>query len=77
MALSGLVMPIMWSFARVLALFATLSAASCAPPIVAVEAVPSPRFSRDLARCKADARITGHAVKRCMELKGYPFLRHG
>ena len=48
------------------------------PDVVSIEAVPTPRFSRDLAQCNADATNAAfwdNAVKRCMKAKGYRFLR--
>lgn len=50
----------------------------CVPDVVSIEAVPTPKFSRDLAQCNAaatDAAFWDNAVKRCMKAKGYRFLR--
>jgi hypothetical protein len=50
----------------------------CVPDVVSLEAVPTPRFSRDLAQCNAaaaDAPLFDNAVKRCMKAKGYRFLK--
>jgi hypothetical protein len=50
----------------------------CVPDVVSIEAVPTPKFSRDLAQCNADATdasFLDNAVKRCMKAKGYRFLR--
>jgi hypothetical protein len=64
--------------ALVLVLLATLGLGACVPDVVSLEAVPTPRFSRDLAQCNAEAgdRLTlGNPVKRCMKAKGYRFLK--
>jgi hypothetical protein len=48
------------------------------PDVVSLEAVPTPKFSRDLAQCNADATNAAfwdNAAKRCMKAKGYRFLR--
>ena len=50
----------------------------CVPDVVSIEAVPTPRFSRDLAQCNAtadNAAFWDNAVKHCMKAKGYRFLR--
>jgi hypothetical protein len=60
-----------------LALAAALGLCSCVPDVVGIEAVPTSKFARDLARCNAEAAaapISGTLVKRCMKAKGYRFL---
>jgi hypothetical protein len=62
----------------VLVLLAAFGLGACVPDVVSLEAVPTPRFSRDLARCNAevgDRLELGNPVKRCMKAKGYRFLR--
>jgi hypothetical protein len=62
----------------VLMLGATVGLCGCVPDVVSLEAVPTPKFSRDLAQCNAaanDAWQLDNAVKRCMKRKGYHFLR--
>ena len=59
-------------------LFAAVGLGACVPDVVSLEAVPTPKFSRDLARCNAeadDASPLSNAVKRCMKAKGYRFLK--
>ena len=61
-----------------LMLLAAVGLGACVPDVVSLEAVPTPRFSRDLAQCNAEAgdRLTlGNPVKRCMKAKGYRFLK--
>jgi hypothetical protein len=50
---------------------------ACVPDMVTIEAVPTPKFSRDLAQCQAAeaGNLWPDAVKRCMKAKGYRFLR--
>jgi hypothetical protein len=62
----------------VLMLFAAVGLGACVPDVVSLEAVPTPKFSRDLAQCTAqvnDALPLDNAVKRCMKAKGYRFLK--
>ncbi len=62
----------------VLMLGAAAGVGGCVPDVVSLEAVPTPKFSRDLAQCNAaatDARPFDDSVKRCMKAKGYRFLR--
>ena len=63
----------------VLMLCAGLSLGACVPDVVSLEAVPTPKFSRDLARCQAavgdDSLEIGNPVKQCMKAKGYRFMR--
>ncbi len=59
-------------------LCAAAGLSGCVPDVVSIEAVPTPRFSRDLAQCNAAATNSAFwdtAVKRCMKAKGYRFLR--
>jgi hypothetical protein len=61
-----------------LMLCAAAGLGGCVPDVVSLEAVPTPKFSRDLAQCNADATnaaVWDNAVKRCMKAKGYRFLR--
>ena len=42
----------------------------CVPDVVSLEAVPTPKVARDLAKCNAtatDAAFWDNAVKRCMK----------
>jgi hypothetical protein len=62
----------------VLLLLAAVGLGACVPDVVSLEAVPTPKFSRDLAQCKAqvgDGLALGNPIKRCMQAKGYRFLR--
>ena len=63
----------------VLMLAAALCAGACVPDVVSLEAVPTPKFSRDLARCRAatgeDSVVIGNPVKQCMKANGYRFMR--
>jgi hypothetical protein len=62
----------------VLVLLAAIGLGACVPDVVSIEAVPTPRFARDLAQCNAqvgDRLELGNPVKRCMKTKGYRFLR--
>jgi hypothetical protein len=62
----------------VLMLCAAAGLGGCVPDMVTLEAVPTPKFSRDLAQCNAaaaDAAPWDNSVKRCMKAKGYRFLR--
>jgi hypothetical protein len=64
--------------AIVLMMVATAGLGGCVPDVVSLEAVPTPKFSRDLAQCNAaanDALPFDDSVKRCMKAKGYRFLR--
>jgi hypothetical protein len=64
--------------ALVLVLLAAMGLGACVPYVVSLEAVPTPRFSRDLAQCNAEAGdglTLGNPVKRCMKAKGYRFLK--
>ena len=66
------------AIALVLVLLAAMGLGACVPDVVSLEAVPTPRFSRDLAQCNAEAGnglTLGNPVKRCMKAKGYRFLR--
>jgi hypothetical protein len=66
------------AFTLILMLFAAVGLGACVPDVVSLEAVPTPRFSRDLARCNAaanDALPFDDSVKRCMKAKGYRFLK--
>jgi hypothetical protein len=66
------------SAAVVLTLVVATGLGGCVPDVVSLEAVPTPKFSRDLAHCNAaanDARPFDDSVKRCMKAKGYRFLR--
>ena len=59
-------------------LVAALCLGACAPDVVSLEAVPTPKFSRDLAQCQAqagDGFTLGNPVKSCMKQKGYRFLK--
>lgn len=50
----------------------------CVPDVVPLEAVPTPKFSRDLAQCQAELGASwhiGNEIKRCMQAKGHRFLR--
>jgi hypothetical protein len=65
--------------AIVLMLMGATGLGGCVPDVVSLEAVPTPKFSRDLAQCNAaanDALPFDDSVKRCMKAKGYRFLRH-
>jgi hypothetical protein len=63
----------------VLMLLAAQCLAACVPDVVAIEAVPTPKFSRDLAQCQAavgdDSLALGNPVKQCLKAKGYRFMR--
>lgn len=63
----------------VLLLLAAVGLGACVPDVVSLEAVPTPKFSRDLAQCNAqvgdDSLALDNPVKRCMKAKGYRFLR--
>jgi hypothetical protein len=63
----------------VLVLLAAIGLGACVPDVVSLEAVPTPKFARDLAQCNAEVGDTslalGNPVKRCMKAKGYRFLR--
>jgi hypothetical protein len=66
------------AFTLVLVLFAAVGLGACVPDVVSLEAVPTTKFSRDLAQCSAGANDgwqLGNPVKRCMKAKGYRFLR--
>jgi hypothetical protein len=66
------------AFTLVLMLCAAAGLGGCVPDVVSLEAVPTPKFSRDLARCNAavyDNWQLDETVKRCMKQKGYHFLR--
>jgi hypothetical protein len=67
------------AFTLVLMLFAAAGLGACVPDVVSLEAVPTPKFSRDLAQCRAaeadDGLPLGNPVKRCLKAKGYRFLR--
>jgi hypothetical protein len=66
------------AIALVLVLLAAMGLGACVPDVVSLEAVPTPRFSRDLAQCNAEAGnglTLGNPVKRCMKAKGYRFLK--
>ena len=59
-------------------LLAAVGLGACVPDVVSIEAVPTPKFSRDLAQCNAavgDRLALDNPVKRCMKAKGYRFLR--
>jgi hypothetical protein len=59
-------------------LVAALGLCACVPDVVTLEAVPTPKFARDLAQCKAqvgDSFALGNPVKDCLKQKGYHFLR--
>jgi hypothetical protein len=61
----------------ILALAAAFELCSCVPDVVSIEAVPTAKFSRDLAQCNAEvdrALVPRQSVKRCMKAKGYRFL---
>jgi hypothetical protein len=61
-----------------LVLCAAAGLGGCVPDVVSLEAVPTPKFSRDLAQCNAAAYENwqlDNTVKRCMKAKGYHFLR--
>ena len=65
-------------FTLVLLLFAAAGPGGCEPDVVGIEAVPTPKLSRDLAQCNAaatDASPLDNSVKRCMKAKGYRFLK--
>jgi hypothetical protein len=62
----------------VLMLVAAAGLGGCVPDVVSLEAVPTPKLSRDLAQCNAAARDAlpfDDSVKHCMKAKGYRFLR--
>ncbi|HEV3373247.1 MAG TPA: hypothetical protein VG145_11915 [Xanthobacteraceae bacterium] len=62
----------------VLMLLVAVGLCACVPDVVSLEAVPTLKFSRDLAQCNAvvgDSLALGNPVKRCMQAKGYRFLR--
>jgi hypothetical protein len=66
------------AFVLILMLFAAVGLGACVPDVVSLEAVPTSKFSRDLARCNAaanDALPFDDSVKRCMKAKGYRFLK--
>jgi hypothetical protein len=66
------------AFTFVLMLLAAVGLCACVPDVVSLEAVPTPKFSRDLAKCTAetnDSLALGNPVKRCMKAKGYRFLK--
>jgi hypothetical protein len=66
------------AFVLILMLFAAVGLGACVPDVVSLEAVPTSKFSRDLARCNAaanDALPFDDSVKRCMKAKGYGFLK--
>jgi hypothetical protein len=66
------------AFTLVLMLFAAAGLGGCVPDVVSLEAVPTPKFSRDLAQCRAevnDGLPLGNPVKLCMKAKGYRFLK--
>jgi hypothetical protein len=61
-----------------LVLLLAVGLGACVPDVVSLEAVPTPKFSRDLAQCNAavgDTFALDNPVKRCMKAKGYRFLR--
>jgi hypothetical protein len=65
------------AFALVM-LAVALGLGACVPDMVTLEAVPTPKFSRDLAQCQAqagDGFSLGNPVKTCMKAKGYRFLK--
>jgi hypothetical protein len=65
------------TFSLVMLVMALLLSA-CVPDVVSLEAVPTTRFSRDLAQCQAlvgDSFALGNPVKICMKQKGYRFLK--
>jgi hypothetical protein len=65
------------TFSLVMLVVALLLSA-CVPDVVSLEAVPTTRFSRDLAQCRAlvgDSLALGNPVKTCMKQKGYRFLK--
>jgi hypothetical protein len=63
----------------VLMLTTAVGLGACVPDVVSLEAVPTPKFSRDLAQCNAqvgdDSLALGNPVRRCMKAKGYRFLK--
>jgi hypothetical protein len=63
----------------VLMLIAAFCVGACVPDVVSLEAVPTPKFSRDLAQCRAatgdDGAVIGNPVKQCMKAQGYRFMR--
>jgi hypothetical protein len=66
------------AFTLVLMLCAAVGLGGCVPDVVSLEAVPTPKFSYDLAQCNAaanDALPFDGSVKRCMKAKGYRFLK--
>jgi hypothetical protein len=66
------------AFTLVLMLSGAVGLGGCVPDVVSLEAVPTPKFSRDLAQCNAaanDALPLDNSVKRCMKAKGYRFLK--
>ena len=66
------------AFTLILMLFAAVGLGACVPDVVSLEAVPTTKFSRDLAQCSAqpnDGWQLGNPVKRCMRAKGYRFLK--
>jgi len=66
------------AFTLVLVLIAAAGLGGCVPDVVSLEAVPTPKFSHDLAQCNAaanDGLPFDNTVKRCMKAKGYRFLK--
>ena len=66
------------AFTLVLVLFAAAGLGACVPDVVSLEAVPTPKFARDLAQCRAkagDGLTLDDPVKGCMKAKGYRFLK--
>ena len=64
--------------ALVLVLLAAACLAGCVPDVVPLEAVPTTKFSRDLALCQAEFGASWHVgneIKRCMQARGHRFLR--
>ena len=63
----------------VLILAGALCIGACVPDVVSIEAVPTAKFSRDLAQCRAltgdGSDVIGNPVKQCMKAKGYRFMR--
>ena len=50
------------AFTLVLMLCAAVGLGGCVPDVVGLEAVPTPKFSRDLAQCNAAAGDASHTA---------------
>lgn len=67
------------TIALALLLVAAAGLGGCVPDVVGIEAVPTPKLARDLARCRAETNTDGtwidERMKHCMQAKGHQFLR--